>query len=1244
MATFTITTPVNIDSLAGKAGSDTYNINGGYLTIDQDSRYGLNQTTDTTLGAMTLNTTQGGSCEINATKVRIIPFSAGSGTVPASNTVISKGGASGLLLGVYASLSVAPTAVAASMPTSGFIKVKQWNDVAYSAGALTGITANATGADRAGWIEVVATEISNISLGRLNLYKIRGEYFDLGTTDGNRSTTYQIPSNGVDQYHAGVEVETGAGTGVYKFFPCAGTLPALYANIADEALRGSVCWISTDGNVRFGSDGTNSTGGYIVPAGRKVRIANVFLANCTVVDKTQNAFPNAVLNLRCEFATGAGGVIDFDKCSSSWYFTFVQAYSVRLTNLGVCSYLSLLEIATPIYIDNVCIGQEGAGVALPFNYTLCPEGGIVKKLTAVRASQIASNSYVLNMADIGPTTFTDIDASSLIKAVSAVAGSLQLTRSVGCTFTNYVCGGGRNILVTAVNTKFYNTTYYDKRSGNTPASIPFYAFELRSSTTDTLIDGFDLGGLYMCQPLAGILSVSAYSCIRTTMVNIGTYASPLSLGSPRRDDQAWTRSGTVATVTSIAHNLEVGNSVSVPVSSNTLAVTTVVKIITSVPTPDTFTFACLNAGTTSGTLCYFGVTSRYLFVLGNNYSALDTVIKRVYAPHTSINLYLGDNSSTNLLLENVFSDYLNAPLSAVSNSFMRNVSGTPNYAPQLAIYGTHWSNGYVCDVAENTTAQAWTRSGTTITVTSPNHALRTGLSISVTDSSSPTGATLGYRTVIVIDSSTFTFTGTNAGATSGTLDYRVGNGRIALSMNEATAATAAAYTIDAGTPAFTSAGTVAMANVGDQITFEQQEYVLGQGSTFPIMELAGVGGTLNNYDFTYALDKNDGAGYSSFRNLYILRSGGGGANGSFNVTMTDTTGVNVGDYVWGTNIAGNAKVVSITDGTTIVVDTANIGTVSGTLRFNHLPSETGLGPAMGIKMKWRIKTVTANVVSIGAIYVHAESTNVGRTYQYPLTTSNATFSFSGLEIGTTVAMFDSANVELDRKTTISTDYSYAYKWNSDDGTTTGNYALIWKDDKLPIKFENIALSNEDLNVLISQADDLLYDAVATDNVDVDFSSSLIIMDTGATEYDVNGVYSIWKDTILLTNNAQYDFAFEIVGGNTISGVKSIPFYVFQANGWKVRPQEASHTLNVVGGVLVGESSSDPFVDTLGAYTVRINYEQPVQAITVSTSIPFTPAEVADAVWDETASDHVSSGTMGKKQKDNLTQNNFLGLK
>lgn len=86
MATFTITAETRIDTLSGKGGGDTYTINGGTLIIDQDSRYGLNQSATTALGAITISSTLGGICRIDGRYTRIIPFDTGSGNVPAAGT------------------------------------------------------------------------------------------------------------------------------------------------------------------------------------------------------------------------------------------------------------------------------------------------------------------------------------------------------------------------------------------------------------------------------------------------------------------------------------------------------------------------------------------------------------------------------------------------------------------------------------------------------------------------------------------------------------------------------------------------------------------------------------------------------------------------------------------------------------------------------------------------------------------------------------------------------------------------------------------------------------------------------------------------------------------------------------------------------------------------------------------------------------------------------------------------------
>jgi hypothetical protein len=110
----------------------------------------------------------------------------------------------------------------------------------------------------------------------------------------------------------------------------------------------------------------------------------------------------------------------------------------------------------------------------------------------------------------------------------------------------------------------------------------------------------------------------------------------------------------------------------------------------------------------------------------------------------------------------------------------------------------------------------------------------------------------------------------------------------------------------------------------------------------------------------------------------------------------------------------------------------------------------------------------------------------------------------------------------------------------------------------------------------------------------------LITMTGDYEIDVQDMYSRWKEWVKDTDGAKNIIAFEAVGGNDVVAAKGtkIPTYLYIQHGWTIRPQEADHTLEVINGILLREGGGDPFEDTVGAYTVRVNYQQPVQAISV----------------------------------------------
>jgi hypothetical protein len=118
----------------------------------------------------------------------------------------------------------------------------------------------------------------------------------------------------------------------------------------------------------------------------------------------------------------------------------------------------------------------------------------------------------------------------------------------------------------------------------------------------------------------------------------------------------------------------------------------------------------------------------------------------------------------------------------------------------------------------------------------------------------------------------------------------------------------------------------------------------------------------------------------------------------------------------------------------------------------------------------------------------------------------------------------------------------------------------------------------------------------------DGPTKVITLTAGTTSVSVRDLWSRFVDWFLTLDNSKYLPAFEFVGGNDIDQSQGtyIPIYAFLMNGWKIKPQEANHTLTIRDGILLVNGGGDPFNNTSGSYTVRVNYQQPVQAIAFST--------------------------------------------
>ncbi len=148
----------------------------------------------------------------------------------------------------------------------------------------------------------------------------------------------------------------------------------------------------------------------------------------------------------------------------------------------------------------------------------------------------------------------------------------------------------------------------------------------------------------------------------------------------------------------------------------------------------------------------------------------------------------------------------------------------------------------------------------------------------------------------------------------------------------------------------------------------------------------------------------------------------------------------------------------------------------------------------------------------------------------------------------------------------------------------------------------------------------------------------VISITTDTTLDVMDLWSRWVDWFLTDDNSKYELAMSQVGGNDIDVVAgtSIPIYIYLLNGWKIKPKEASHTLAVTNGILLTDDSSDPFTNTSGTYMIRINYQQPVQALTVATGGGGGGGATAEEVWaldldGKTASERLKTAEKNAKR-------------
>lgn len=126
---------------------------------------------------------------------------------------------------------------------------------------------------------------------------------------------------------------------------------------------------------------------------------------------------------------------------------------------------------------------------------------------------------------------------------------------------------------------------------------------------------------------------------------------------------------------------------------------------------------------------------------------------------------------------------------------------------------------------------------------------------------------------------------------------------------------------------------------------------------------------------------------------------------------------------------------------------------------------------------------------------------------------------------------------------------------------------------------------------------------------------------GVLDLDIPRLYSEWKEWQLSAfQNMGYPPAFRTTGGDainaTLSGVPS--FFLQNQYGWRIKPFEADHTINIQGQ-LGGEDSTLPLtIPTTGGFTVLGFNIQPVAQVAGGTAVLDIHGQIERTIYVDTS--------------------------
>jgi hypothetical protein len=528
----TITTDTFLDDGTARTAGETWTINGCTLTVRTDTRWHVGSPAGMlgALGQVSTSNSLGGTFHIDGTKVRWMPFDTGLGTVPAIGTSVTQGGVSGYLLGVWADYTSAPTAVGSDMPASGYIKFREVTGGTFTAGPLSGISANASSPDVVGWIEVAATEGVNLTLSgcKFSTISSQGAWFNLGSTTGTAGQVIQVPTNGGGALStiAAIQIETSPGSGIFEWYPVLpNTSTFVSASTLASDIRAKFVHFNGNGQAKIGITQSGSTCGYVPPAGCMIRCPNIFLRGATSAARNFNAL-NATLSSRVRANAGNLYKVSMKNVMSDWYISATSAGSTELSDSCFQNQVSFTTPADNVVLSNLSNGYSATGTL--------NSSALLLSSTFVNGTVSINNIKLVQNESGSPVSFSNgarniiasnVDVTYIHSNLGSAGSAFSFaTDSDSIMLSDVFVTGCGTQTIQGFNHTISNYDYTGPSVGVTQTTPALSVFNLQGSGIK--IDGVTLGKKGVIADVNPYGSyVSSSGALNCTLRNFGTTTS-----------------------------------------------------------------------------------------------------------------------------------------------------------------------------------------------------------------------------------------------------------------------------------------------------------------------------------------------------------------------------------------------------------------------------------------------------------------------------------------------------------------------------------------------------------------------------------------------------------------------------------------------------------------------------------------------------------------------------------------------